>query len=270
VYRSVDVCAEAQFVERGKVDDNQDCDSSDYLGVRQGKSGYPVRDARFHLRTNRHRESVYSALASDFAYAGTSAILLLISNLLPSYWYLSLVALTPFLLRISRANISQAVRLGLAYFSVFCIDYVAIDPLRGLAHVVLGTAALGLFGLTFALVRSRLGFNPVVVALLWILFQGAFLQFGYRDFLLLNVNLSNPFIHGFAALFGILVLSCIIVLAASMLALAICKIISLAPARVRMGHRCSGSRIVSENRCYSLQDAFLIPEGRGPPAFVFS
>jgi hypothetical protein len=55
-----------------------------------------------------------------------------------------------------------------------------------------------------------------------------------------------------------------------MLALAIDKIISLTSARARPGHQCFDVRVVSEDRCYSLHDASLIPEGRGPPAGVFS
>ena len=56
--------------------------------------------------------SPLAAWAESFMFAGTSALLLLVANLFPHYWYVSFFALTPFLYRIIKASPGESLRLG--------------------------------------------------------------------------------------------------------------------------------------------------------------
>ena len=211
-----------------------------------------------------------SVWAESFLYAGSSALLLLLAALFPTYWYLSSIALVPFLYRIIRAGLFEALRLGfllgLAYFSVSSVDLLLIAPLTALLKIFGGTLVFSLFGLAVGLARRKWGFNPFVVALLWVGFEFALIKLGVVGGFFESVSLSSPFLHGLAALFGFLIVSVVIVLAASLFVLALDKVIKLAGARSRSVAPGRSSWVVDPASYFCFRQVYLVPEGRGPPS----
>ncbi|MGB2981514.1 MAG: hypothetical protein WBC77_09725, partial [Candidatus Zixiibacteriota bacterium] len=77
-------------------------------------------------------ESVLATWARSFIFAGGSALLLLVANLFPDYWYFSFFALTPFLYRIIKATPGESFRLGLlfglSFFGASATGWLGISP----------------------------------------------------------------------------------------------------------------------------------------------
>lgn len=205
----------------------------------------------------------------SFIFVGSSACLLLVARLFPAYWYFSLVALIPFLAKVYRASAMEALRLGFllgfTFFLVSGLNNLLLTPFLSIAKILAGTALFSAFGGALGWTRQRWGFNPIIVALLWLGFEASLIKLGLIGSLLSEAQFSGPFFHGLAALFGFLIVSFIIVLCNSLLVAAIDKVISLAKARVY-------ERPVSERIWdpYSTSGLFankfyLVPEGRDPP-----
>jgi len=214
--------------------------------------------------------------AESFIFAGTSALLLLIANLFPDYWYFSFFALTPFLYRIIKATPKESLRLGflfgLSFFSVSLIDLRIGSPVPSVLILLFGTILFALFGWAVGWARKHWGFNPSIVALLWVGLEIGLVKLGCAQSLGLGMGglfgkaeLSHPLLHGLAGLFGFLTVSAIIVLLNSLLVLLIVNTLELTRPR--------GKTIQEEKRIWDLsstpglfaQKVYLVPEGRAPP-----
>ena len=214
-------------------------------------------------------EPVLTAWAHSFIFAGGSALLLLVANLFPDYWYFSFFALTPFLYRIIKATPGESFRLGLlfglSFFGASATGWLGSSPVLAVVRLLCGTALFALFGWTIGWARKRSGFNPCMVAVLWVGLEFGLARLGLVGGLLGGTGFSHPILHGLAGLFGLLAASAIIVLLNSLLALAIIEAVKTARIRVR--------RAVKEARTWGLlfvfdfstHKAYLVPEGRAPP-----
>jgi apolipoprotein N-acyltransferase len=210
-----------------------------------------------------------TAWAVSFLYAGSSALLLLIANLFPSYWYLSFVALAPFLYKSSRSDQVEGLRLGfffgVTFLTVSGIDAITVSPIAAALKILLGTGLFSLFGWTVGWARRNFGFNPFVVGLLWVAFESGLVRLGFDNGLFAEASLSASFLHSIATLFGFLIVALIIVLVNSLLIVALEVAVSFARAR--------GHAVTEGKRKWDLfpspglvaQRLWLVAEGRGPP-----
>jgi apolipoprotein N-acyltransferase len=210
--------------------------------------------------------------AESFIFAGTSALLLLIANLFPDYWYFSFFALTPFLYRIIKASASESLRLGLlfglSFFGVSVISSPIVSPLRPLLTLLCGTGLFGLFGWTVGWARKHWGFNPSIVALFWVGLEIGLVKLGFINGLFGKAELSHPFFHALVGLFGFLTVSAIVVLFNSLLVLLFIKTLEVTRPR--------GKVVRKEEKIWSLlfaprvfsQKVYLVPEGRAPPCLA--
>jgi len=165
--------------------------------------------------------------AESFIFAGTSALLLLIANLFPDYWYFSFFALTPFLYRIIKASASESLRLGLlfglSFFGVSVVNSPMVSSLRPLLTLLCGTGLFALFGWAVRWARKHWGFNPSIVALLWVGLEIGLVKLGFINGFFGETEFSNPFFGCLVDLFGFLTVSAIIVLFNSLLVLLFVK-----------------------------------------------
>lgn len=213
----------------------------------------------------------------SFIFSGSSALLLLIASLFPHYWYFSFFALTPFLYKIIKASPKESLRLGflfgISFFGVsifgsrgLSFDLLGISLIDSVLKLILGTALFTLFGWSIGWLRQRWGFNPTLVALFWIGLETGLMKMGFVGGLLGKLELSHPFLHGLAGLFGFLTLSAIIVLLNSLLVLAIDKTLELSKPKTKTAQE--------DKKIYGLlfirnlfpQKVYLVPEGRAPPS----
>ncbi|NIN00555.1 MAG: hypothetical protein GTO24_21465 [candidate division Zixibacteria bacterium] len=123
-----------------------------------------------------------AAWAESFLFAGSSALLLLLANLFPHYWYVSFFGLTPFLYRIIKATPGESLRLGfllgISLFGAWTINSLLSAPLVSLLKLISGTALSSLFGWSVGWARQRWGFNPSVVAVLWVGLETGLVKLG--------------------------------------------------------------------------------------------
>jgi apolipoprotein N-acyltransferase len=210
--------------------------------------------------------------AESFIFAGTSALLLLIANLFPDYWYFSFFGLTPFLYRIIKASASESLRLGLlfglSFFGVSVVNSPMVSSLRPLLMLLCGTGLFALFGWAVGWARKHWGFNPSIVALLWVGLEIGLAKLGFVDGIFGKAEFSHPFFSGLVTLFGFLTVSAIIVLFNSLLVLLFVKTLEVTRPR--------GKVVQEEEKIWNLlftpgafsRKVYLVPEGRAPPCLV--
>ncbi|KPL00646.1 MAG: hypothetical protein AMJ91_03870 [candidate division Zixibacteria bacterium SM23_73_3] len=211
----------------------------------------------------------HATWAESFIFAGSSALLLLVANFFPHWWYVSFFALTPFLYRIIKATPGESLRLGflfgLSFFGALLANSLMISPLASVLKLLSGTALFALFGWSVGWARERWGFNPSIVALLWVDLEMGLMKLGFVGGFLGRAEFSHPFFHSLVGLFGFLAVSAIIVLFNSLLIMAIVKTLEV--------RRSRGKSVAEDERTWDIfftwnlfaEKVYLVPEGRVPP-----
>jgi apolipoprotein N-acyltransferase len=156
---------------------------------------------------------------------------------------------------------------GLAFFGASATGWLGISPLVAAVRLLCGTGLFALFGWTIGWARRRWGFNPSLVALLWVGLELGLAKLGFAGGLLGGTGFSHPVLHGLAGLFGLLAASAIIVLLNSLLALALTKAIKAARSGVKSATEDVRAWDVSFAFNLSGEKTYLMPESRAPPAF---
>jgi hypothetical protein len=209
--------------------------------------------------------------AESFIFAGSSALLLLLANLFPNYWYFSFFALVPFLLRTIKASPGESLRLGflfgLSFFTVSVIDSLTISPVSSILKLLSGIGLFALFGWAVGYARKRWGFNPSIVAVLWVGLEVGLVKLGFVSGIFGKAEFSHPFLHGLVGLFGFLVASAIIVLLNSLLVWAIVKTIELTRPKGKGLKRNERIWQPSFTRNFFTEKVYIVPQGRAPPVF---
>lgn len=220
------------------------------------------------LRSAYHKP-LLTTWAESFIFSGFSALLLLVANRFPHYWYFSFFALVPFLLRAIKSAPSESFRLGfllgLSFFGALAVDSLSITPLPAIIKLLSGTALFAIFGWAVGLARKHWGFNPSIVAVFWVGLEMALVKLGFVSGLLGETGLSHPFLHGLAGLFGFLAVSAIIVLLNSLLVLAIVKTLEMTRPRGKMTAEDEKTWNFFFTRHLFTEKVYVVPEGRAPP-----
>jgi hypothetical protein len=249
-----------------------------FLGTSKGEeASRPAGHASRHQhiiakRTDFHRACDMPPLltwAESFMFAGGAALLLLLANLFSQWWYLSFFALTPFLYRIIKAAPGESLRLGflfgLPFFGVSVVDSLAVSPLPSVLKLVSGTALFALFGWSVGWARQRWGFNPALVALLWVGLEMGLVKLGLVGGFLGEAGLAHPFLHSLIGLFGFLAVSAIIVLLNSLLVLVIVRSLEVGKTKKRTAAEDQKSWNFFFTRNFFAEKIYLVPPGRAPP-----
>ena len=220
-------------------------------------------------RTLQGADEYSASWVGDFLFAGSSALLLLCANLFPDYWFFSFIALIPLFRRILMAEPDRALRLGflfgLSFFGVSLINLCLVAPFAALVKIACGTALFAGFGWAVSWGRRRWGFNPLIVALLWIALELVIIRLGFSGGLLVGESAARPAFGGMATLFGFLSISFLIVLLNSIFIYALEAVATLVTAReiaIARGERKWDLLLTPGPITYQ---PYLIPLGRGPP-----
>ncbi|MFH0930956.1 MAG: hypothetical protein V1890_03345 [Candidatus Zixiibacteriota bacterium] len=216
----------------------------------------------------------FSNLAEDFLYSGTSALLLLVANLFPEYWYLSFIALFPFLWKVSKASPREALRLGfllgLTFFTFSNIDSLLVAPTTTISKIICGTLLFALWGWTVGFAKQFFGFNPIIVSGLWVLFELGLIKLGYTSGLLTHSIPSTPFFLRLATLFGFGVISFMVVLLNSILVKVVEHAVKIFKATgIEFTTKEIFWSFVENHKLFS-QRFLLTPHMRGPPLNVIA
>ncbi|MGB2769148.1 MAG: hypothetical protein WBC88_05420 [Candidatus Zixiibacteriota bacterium] len=208
-------------------------------------------------------------LAEDFLYSGASALLLLIANLFPGYWYLSFIALFPFLWKISKACPREALRLGFLlgfiFFTISNLDALLAAPASAVLKILGGTLLFALWGWAVGKAKQLCGFNPIIVSTLWVFFELGLIKLGYTSGFVTHSVPSAPFLLRLLTLFGFAVISSVIVLLNSLLVKAVEYAVKVFKAN-RSEFRSTQRSLYFTGSVYLRpQKFFLIPHLRAPP-----
>jgi len=206
--------------------------------------------------------------------SGLSAALLLAAWLYPDYRYLSVVALAPLLVGLSRGRVNEGLALGF-FFGIFFFAVRSLDILSGDLIVVLRQGLVGTFVLTIfsglaAWSVQRYGLNAVTVAVFWVFVEPALVALGLEGGLFRPLVDSTGVVHRLALTFGLAVVSTAVILLNVLLILAIDKVAKRAKVRP--------PDISVDERNWDLKSAagllaqklFSVPESRGPPGVLLT
>jgi apolipoprotein N-acyltransferase len=154
--------------------------------------------------------------AGCFVYSGLSALLLLLSEELGRLWFLSLIAIVPFLYKLRSATHGQALKLGLlfgaSYFTVSSLDALVAGSMTAVFGLLAGTGAAAVCSLGINRVSNRYGFKPALVAAIWTCFEFCLMKLGVDDPIAGQAGLASSEVTRLAYLFGLLTISYCIVL----------------------------------------------------------
>jgi len=234
----------------------------------------PSSDFRIFVTYSRRNFLINPGLllewADNFVYAGLSAALLITANLFPEYWYLDLIALIPFIYRLSKMPGTQTWKLGLlfslCYFGVLSIDSFLIAPLSTLGQIIIAIFLFTTFTGMVGWIKKLFGFNPIFISFLWTILEYALIRLGISNGLFNEIGISAPLFGMLSTVFGFVIISFIIVLSNTILILFLGKIgeiLSDANPTIPLGERGWNIWFQCEVRG---ENNFLIPEVRGPPA----
>lgn len=207
--------------------------------------------------------------AESFMFAGSSALLLLIANLFPNYWYSSFFALTPFLYRLVKSAPEESLHLGfllgLSFFGALWWPSIIATPLVFVPKLLGGTALFSLFGWAAGWARRRWGFSPFVVAVLWVGLETGLLKLGLDGGVFGQSGFNNTFLHGLASLLGFLAISALMIALNSFLILAVLRTLEM----VGVGGKAVGGHKSTWGNIFACgpftEKVYLVPESRAPP-----
>lgn len=151
-----------------------------------------------------------------FLPAGTSALLLSIAHIQPMMWFISLLALVPYLWKLKRSDLPGSVVLGttlaVCFSFVVFIDEIRISPAAFAFKTIILISIFSIFGIAVNRIKRYIGFYPIFIASLWIPLEYFLIRHaGIGAILDFSASGSSGLIR-FASLFGILTISFFIML----------------------------------------------------------
>ncbi len=214
------------------------------------------------------------SLCSDFLYAGSTAALLSIAKLYPDYWFVTFIALVPFLWRCAGGNRQESIRvsilLALLYVFVTTNFWQTIHILPVATRLIVYISLFLTYGLFVSAVSNRIGFQAVYVAAFWIPIEYCLTFFLKWEPICTLPPDSSLFYIKFGSLFGLIMITFVIVFV-NVLIMAICE--SIVRSARRYNRSVSRRKYLSrfyECIIYCKHQYYSFPTGRGPPFLTAS
>ena len=108
----------------------------------------------------------------DFVCAGSSALLISLAQLYPALWFVSFLALIPFLWRATRVSPFESLVLGALLATSYCLAATPIasmaKPGSFLFRFLFLNALFSCYAIAVNRIAGRFGFNALVIALSWL------------------------------------------------------------------------------------------------------
>lgn len=213
--------------------------------------------------------SLNNQLRTNLLCAGSSAILLTFAHVHAELWFVALFALVPFLWRLPSLGRFQSALLGMMLASVYMIassvGELSVSPVA-FAYKLAGVNVIfALFGLAINRLSKLMGFNPLIIALVWFPLGFVLAGLGGSSEGMLIGQAGGELLVGFGSLMGVLFWSALIILANGL-------IILLAHFIQRRLLRRSSVRQTEFRRVYTFDSILplsqrwaIIPSRRAPP-----
>ncbi|MFH1373178.1 MAG: hypothetical protein ABII79_05220 [bacterium] len=175
---------------------------------------------RVAVVTGQEHRRLYSAVES-FICAGSSALLISAAQLHPEVWFLSIVALVPFLGRVIRASRAESLLLGVILATCYALVARANDLWIAPGPFLLKFLVLNLVFCIYALAVNRLkktiGFHVIFVAALWLPLEYLLDRVAGIGSIFTLAAGDSSFVIRIGSLFGMLMISFVVVIANSLI-----------------------------------------------------
>ena len=205
----------------------------------------------------------------DFFYAGSSALLLSIIHLYPAYWFISVFALLPFLWRLTRANLSGSLILGIILGACYCfvssIQEILVSPWAFLHKLFLLSLIFSAFGMAVNRVKRYTGFNPIFVAALWLPLEYAIAHYAHLSSIFTFSETDSTLLIKIACLFGILTVSFVVVLINSLILIALKRAVQAIRSRATFPSKDNERSYLPFKEIVLQRRFYYYPRRRAPP-----
>jgi len=157
-----------------------------------------------------------SQFRANVLCAGSSAVLLAFAHVHAGLWFLALFALVPFLWRLASVGRRQAAMQGVMLATCFVLatsaGQLATAPVNFVTQLAALNVVFALFGYAINRLSVRLGFNPLLIALIWFPLGLLLAQVVNLGDALLFGQAGPELLLGFGSLAGLLFWSTVVVL----------------------------------------------------------
>ena len=160
-------------------------------------------------------------LLEDFLGAGTSALIVSVAHIYPAYWFISLFALLPFFWRLTKANLSRSIILGMSLAG--CYAFVAffadalVSPSTFLLKLVCLSLVFSAFGIAVNRTKRYLGFNAFLIPFLWLPLEYILRSYAHLGSIFAFPEVNSTILIRIGSLFGILMVSFVVILINSLI-----------------------------------------------------
>jgi apolipoprotein N-acyltransferase len=220
------------------------------------------------------RDKVIRFLES-FLCAGTSALLIAAAHLypvkqaMPALWWLSLVALTPFLWRAVKASLIDSIVLGAFLALSYCFVAFPVHSLLVSGQFLVKLLAFNLLFVFYAVAVNRIGkhigFNAIFIAALWLPLEYALSHYaGLGSIFALSITDSSPS-YRIASLFGLLMISFVVVLVNTLLLIFFKRVVEALRSKVNYPIRVVKKAYPPFKEILRGRRWFSSPDVRAPP-----
>ena len=200
--------------------------------------------------------------------------MLVSANKYPDFWYLSFVALIPFLYKASRISGARAIKLGFLFGLIFCtlsnIDIVYSLRPEGFFNILLGISVFVLFSFLVSRISSSIGFNPVIIATLWVLLELTLFQLGYSPELLTGTTAGGRLVQKTSIIFGLVSISFIVLLINGLLIAGFDRVLGCFKVKANHVGGSSSVQFGFFDRIHIFNSySYQLPFRRAPPAALY-
>ncbi|MFQ6008586.1 MAG: hypothetical protein ACE5K8_06490 [Candidatus Zixiibacteriota bacterium] len=208
-------------------------------------------------------------ILENFLWAGTSALLIAAAHLYIALWWLSLVALAPFLWRTVKATLFDSFILGAFLAISYCFVAFPVHSLFVPSQLLVNLLAFNFLFIFYTVAVNRIGkhigFNAVFIAALWLPLEYALSHYaGFVGIFALSIG-DSSLAYRIASLFGLLMVSFVVVLVNTLILIFVKRVVdvlrskAIFPVKVVKQAYPPLKEIFVERRWYSF------PDVRAPP-----
>ena len=157
----------------------------------------------------------------DFVCAGSSALLISLAHLYPELWFVSFLALIPFLWRATRVSPFESVVLGALLATSYLFTTVPVASLAApgtfLSKLLALSALFSFYAIAVNRMAKHVGFNAVFIAVLWLPFEYSLRNYTGLGSIFTFPATDSTLLVRIGSLLGMLVVSFLIVLINSLI-----------------------------------------------------
>lgn len=213
--------------------------------------------------------AIKSGIRSNCLCAGSSALMLVYAHIHTELWFLAFFALIPFLSQLRRADSRDAPITGMILASVYVLVTGAAEifsaPMVFLFKFLLLNIVFGLLSLIISSIKSRLRFDPLVIALLTVPVSLILVRFVNLEHIFAVMHAGPNLAISIYSLFSILLWSAVIILGNS-LVLAFARFVLGKPRqRSRLRSKSMRRKLIPTDQVSISRYYFWSPIPRAPP-----